>query len=123
MKDRDYCTRHKQNLPCPFCNTVGGEGDLPLFAHARNSDPATSHEAAASLSDAQLRESQAIVLEALREHGPMPDHELVPLLTGKLSASGARTRRAELAQAGLVAYTGENVRTESGRQAMVWGAV
>jgi len=34
MKDRDYCTRHKQNLPCPFCNTVGGEGDLPLFAQS-----------------------------------------------------------------------------------------
>lgn len=122
MKNNGWCSRHEQALPCPSCDLTDGEGSLPLFAHARRSDPKTSHQAAASLSSDSLRESQAMVLGVLERYGPMPDFELVPLLNGKLSPSGARTRRSELAEKGVVVDTGKRIKTLSGRMAVIWGA-
>jgi hypothetical protein len=48
-------------------------------AHARTTDPDTSHEAAASLSSEVIRRSQAEVLDVLRRHGPCTDAALVTL--------------------------------------------
>ena len=123
MRDKDYCERHRSALPCAMCNTKDGRVDLPLFAHARNSDPETSHQAAASIPSAAIRESQEMVLEALRGYGPMPDFHLVPLLASRMSPSGIRSRRSELVTLGKVVDTGKRVRTDSGRQAIVWAAL
>lgn len=97
-------------------------------AHARRTDPQTSHDAAASIAADQLRDSQRAVLDVLRHHGPIDDHTLEGIY-GMLdqlppqSVSGLRTRRRELVERGLVADTGERVKLPSGRTAIVWKAV
>lgn len=104
---------------------------LDHAAHARRSDPSTSHQAAASLTVDALRASQAAVLAALRAAGPMTDVTLVDWYVEaakgdpdypRQSQSGIRSRRAELVAGGLVEDTGQRVRLDSGRQAIVWRA-
>jgi hypothetical protein len=90
---------------------------------ARSSDPATSHQAAASISSERLRESQAHVLDTLRLDGPLTDERLVDLIAPMQSPSGVRTRRAELVALGLVVDSGRRERTQSGRSSIVWRAV
>lgn len=93
-------------------------------AHARNSDPATSHAAADSLSSDKIRRSQLAVLGFLKAHGPMTDTGLVERYhqTPMQSPSGLRTRRRELTDKGLVYDTGERVVLDSGRKSIVWAA-
>lgn len=91
---------------------------------ARRGDPATSHSAAASV--AELRDSQRAVLDLFAEAGNMTDEDLVgryPGTTGgpTQSESGLRTRRRELADAGLLVDTDDRRRLKSGRLAIVWG--
>jgi hypothetical protein len=62
------------------------------------------------------------VLGILQDHGPMTDEELVDRLGGVMSSSGARTRRCELVDIGLVFDTGQRVVLRSRRRAIVWGA-
>ena len=92
-------------------------------AHARGTDPDTSHEAAASLSSDYIRASQEAVLGFLRRHGAMCDADLVARYDGtpSQSPSGLRTRRSELLKRGLVADTGTQTLMPSGRWAKVWG--
>jgi hypothetical protein len=70
--------------------------------------------------------AQAAVLAVLKERGPLPDHALVPLVQHvygqRMSSSGIRTRRAELADAGKVIATKDQVKMPSGRMATVWKA-
>lgn len=83
---------------------------------ARNSDPDTSHDAAAST---DTFGSRADVLHVLFHEGPLADHELV----GKIdwfTPSRIRTARHELADQGLVEPTGYYHVTPSGRRAIVW---
>jgi uncharacterized protein involved in exopolysaccharide biosynthesis len=100
---------------------------------ARNTDPGTSHAAAASVQD--VTRNQEAVLEVLRHHGPQTDEEIVrsyqhpdhPTLQGMLpqqSESGIRTRRRELADMTppLVQDSGEKKELESGRKAIIWVA-
>lgn len=97
-------------------------------AHARTTDPGTSHEAADSITSEKIRISQAAVLQTLREHpegltdvdlvriyGERPDREAPPQ-----SPSGIRTRRHELVELEKVRDTGRRERLASGRQAIVW---
>jgi hypothetical protein len=108
---------------------------IPDTAHARRSDPSTSHAAAASLTEETLRASQEAVLRFLRVYGPMTDEELVDRYQvggappdreryPAQSPSGIRSRRAELAGANppLVIDTGRRRETKSGRQAIIWRA-
>lgn len=112
------------------------QAELDLVAHARRTDPATSHEAAASLSSDKLRRSQEAVLRVLREGEPftgkpMTDERLVEAYEQcvrlwqcqypKQSPSGIRTRRKELVERGFVKAMGTTV-LASGRRAIVWGA-
>lgn len=107
--------------------------ELEPRAHARRTDPETSHEAAASVTE--IRASQIAVLSCLREHGPMPDHELerVYLEIGSSrgwpyqTGSSLRSRRDELTDPAkiatpLIVDTGRRVRKASGRRAIVWAA-
>jgi len=72
-----------------------------------------------------LTNGQRDVLMTLAEYGPLPDHALVPLaqhvVSAHQSSSSIRSRRAELARAGLVVDTGRYKRMPSGRHAKVWG--
>lgn len=109
-----------------------GRGDqLEIEAHARRTDPGTSHAAAASVTP-RIRESQDLVLRALRRLGPATDETLVayyadaarrfPGRIRQQSPSGIRTRRRELTDAELVFDTGRRTVLKSGRKAIVWAA-
>lgn len=86
-------------------------------AHARNSDPITSLEAADSVFD--ITGAQTKVLEAFRRHGPMTDEQLFALGLG-LSPSGTRSRRSELVDRRLVEDSGMKTVTASGRRTIIW---
>jgi hypothetical protein len=103
-----------------------GQGDLLALAadeaHARATDPATSHEAARSV---KVRESQRQVLALLRL-GPATDQELATRAYERglrISPSGLRSRRHELVDAGLVEDTGRRAVLASGRKSAIWRAV
>lgn len=70
--------------------------------------------------------SQQAVLDILKQHGPMTDHALVPIVQHlhgeRMSSSGIRSRRAELVDANKV-KAADSIRTPSGRRAQVWEAV
>lgn len=97
-----------------------------MRAYARTTDPETSHAAAHSVAD--LRMSQSYVHRVLKAIGPLTDEELVdhyqwnPVFERfrPQSASGIRSRRAELVRLGLVEYTGEKRLMRTGRMARVW---
>jgi hypothetical protein len=70
--------------------------------------------------------SQETVLTILQQHGPLPDHALVPLVQhvaqARMSSSGIRSRRAELVDQGVIEAVDE-IKMPSGRMAQVWGVV
>lgn len=94
---------------------------------ARNTDPVTSHEAAASISNRSSVYNA--VLAMLEELGNATDEELwrkyhEEIARGeqlpRVSPSGMRSRRNELVTMGFVRDTQRTRRTESGRRAIVW---
>ena len=89
---------------------------------ARNTDPTTSHQAAATVTG--VTETQQRILEAYRVNGAMSDEELCQRLAvttqQPVSVSGIRTRRCELVEAGQVYDTGKTRPTATGRAAIVW---
>ena len=99
----------------------------PVYKHtkARNTDPETSHAAAASVTLETLTQTQALVLQMLQTHGAMTDEQLCMRIAddqrSPVSVSGVRTRRSELVAAGKIVDTGQRVPTRTGRQAIVWG--
>lgn len=98
-------------------------------ARARTGDPDTSHEAAASITEAHLSAAQTLILSLIRAHGPLADHELDAAyerqrglgLDIQISPSGVRTRRRELVDAGLVEQHGDTL-SPTGRRAFTWRA-
>ena len=90
---------------------------LPLFAAARRTDPATSHQAAKT---APVAEHQRLIMDALAR--------------GPAGASGIATRcgllghqvnkrLTELAKAGRITETGRTVLSSSGRSEREWRCV
>ncbi|MCP4743224.1 MAG: hypothetical protein GY871_13525 [Actinomycetales bacterium] len=122
-----------------ICHNCGGEGRHIAWCNqyrpgviysnttprARNTDPTTSHQAAASVAPDTLTRTQALILEALRAHGPLTDEQLCQRIAQVerkyLAVSGIRTRRSELVKAGRVIDTGDRQPMLSGRPAIVWG--
>lgn len=101
--------------------------------HARNSDPETSHEAAASIAPTKIRASQLAILVILTRYPKgLCDQHLGehyqramlanPGLFPMQSSSGLRTRRKELVERGSIRDTGETVVLKSGRRSIVWAA-
>lgn len=94
------------------------------MARARTLDPATSHQAAASVENITETQQHILLLLAF----PHTDDELVDAFYNmadangwkQASPSGIRSRRAELVARGLVVDTGERRKSWSGRQAIVW---
>lgn len=103
-------------------------GALADEAHARGSDPWTSHAAARSLDPERLRETQKAVLSAFQEFGAMHHEALVEKYAAtyagrgwpKQSVSGLRTRTHELVEGGLLRDSGMAVVLASGRKSIVW---
>jgi hypothetical protein len=97
-------------------------------AHARHSDPWTSHAAAQSIPPEKLRASQRAVLECFSRHGAMHHNELVATYSREYrdagwpqqSVSGLRTRTHELVDLGLLRNSGSVVRLPSRRKSIVW---
>lgn len=89
---------------------------------ARNTDPATSHEAAASLNPLHTRRQYLTILEILSNHEDgLTDQELIDLMPFQVEDSGVRSRRNELHEHELVRGDKSTVRpTRSGRNAIVW---
>lgn len=91
---------------------------------ARRTDPATSHAAARSVDREHLTHTQRVITTLLALEGPKTDEELLLLwndrIADRISASGLRTRRAELVDAGIVRDSGERRQLESGRMAICW---
>lgn len=86
---------------------------------ARNTDPETSRQGPRTV---RIAGHRLEVLALLRQR-PRTDEELVACLSGQMSASGARTRRAELVRAGLVRKAGYRRKSATGRALTVWAAV
>ena len=112
-------------------------------AHARQSDPDTSHEAAASVGNLTGRQGAILRflennLEKMMEMVGLPkshftDFALVLAYQERWrsvlprypdqSDSGIRTRRKELVERGLIEDSGMRVKMPSGRKAIVWRVV
>jgi len=95
--------------------------------HARTTDPVTSHEAAASVSN--LTKTQQTILDLFqRVDKRMTDNELIRwywwavsnLQAPNASDSGIRSRRAELTRAGKLRDSGDRHQLPSGRNAIIW---
>lgn len=107
-----------------------GQGDLfSPSAHARRTDPDTSHAAAASITPDKLTANQNAVMLVFWEYeSPMTDVDLVaryeklrkPMGLPVQSESGLRTRRKELVTRGQLHDTGVRCKLPSGRMAILW---
>lgn len=87
---------------------------------ARNTDPVTSHLAAARVHE--FRESQQqTILDCLKESGPL-GAEGISRHTD-IEAYGIRKRLPELERDGMVRTTGNLLKTISGRYEREWEAV
>jgi DNA-binding MarR family transcriptional regulator len=86
-----------------YPSTDAAVAALPLFAQARKTDPATSHQAARR---APVRGHAAKVLEALRA-GPAGQTELAARCG--ITVAAVSKRLPELRRAGLVEKTGREV--------------
>tara|TARA_S200002703_G_C3790118_1_gene243824 strand:- start:1453 stop:1845 length:393 start_codon:yes stop_codon:yes gene_type:complete len=90
--------------------------DMNAEARSRVLDPETSRQGPTPLT---MNKTRQVVLDVLRVR-PLTDTELVAALRGRMSDSGARTRRAELVRMGKVRDSGRRLRSPSGRMNVVW---
>jgi predicted ArsR family transcriptional regulator len=101
----------------PHYITPPAEDALPLFAAARRTDPATSHEAAKA---APVAEHQRLILDALGQ-GPAGASGIAARCG--LSGHQVNKRLTELARTGRIVETGRTVRSTSGRSEREWRCV
>jgi predicted transcriptional regulator len=91
--------------------------DLPIFNRVRSEDPITSYQAADSIKEVAPKHFK-IILEALKEHGPM-GKDGIASKTG-LNPNAVSRRLPELQKLDLVAPTGRTVKSLSGREEREW---
>jgi hypothetical protein len=95
----------------------------PPTAHARHSDPPTSHMAASAVN---VGLSQMLVLSIMQRLGEATDEQILEAATlfkQTITPSGARTRRSELVKAGFLKDSGRKGVTKSGNKTIVWELV
>jgi DNA-binding MarR family transcriptional regulator len=96
----------------------------PDQAHARRTDPETSHEAAESVASETIRLTQRRILIVLYSMGSQDDIGIAQAISEQApmppSPSGLRTRRSELVAKGLVRHSGEYGKSASGRRTRLW---
>lgn len=99
--------------------------DLFSTPIARNSDPETSHEAAASVKN--VSDIQQKILDIFKStNGLLHDEEIYATLKRqnvKVSTSGARTRRSELVKMNRLKDSGMRFKLATGRRAILWQLV
>jgi len=98
----------------PHYITPPSEEALPLFAAARRTDPATSHEAAKT---APVSEHQRLIMDALGQ-GPAGASGIGARCG--LSGHQVNKRLTELARTGRIVETGRVVTSASGRGEREW---
>ena len=91
--------------------------DLPIFNRVRREDPITSYQAAESIKEVAPNHFR-IILEALKEHGPM-GKDGIASKTG-LNPNAVARRLPELQKLDLVTTTGKTVKSLSGREEREW---
>lgn len=97
---------------------------MGAIAHARNADPDTSHEAAASVSKGMVQGERNLVVSMLSKFGPvLSDGEIALWAIGECcnvcSEQGLRSRRCELMRDGYVEVAGYG-ETDSGRRCRLY---
>ena len=104
--------------------TVAESRDSATVPTARRTDPATSHEAAASITVQRMRADHHLVLAALHDHGPMTDFALASRVSSALGRIVKQTsigvRRKELVTLGLVRNSGRRAPSDTGKASIVW---
>jgi len=90
-----------------------------IFPRARNSDPATSHAAAAAVTTAAGH--YGLIHAALILFGPSGKDRIAAL--AGIDPSQAARRLPEMRRLGLVGLTGETVQSNSGRAEREWQAI
>lgn len=94
--------------------------------HARTTDPETSHEAAESVRSLTGTQNTILYLFAKFKHltdDQLQAHYRRMVSQGdapRASESGIRSRRAELVALGKLQDSGERVKLDSGRNAILW---
>jgi len=101
-----------------FSDFFGGN-PLDLFPRVRKDDPITSFEAADSVKELASKHHLMIV-ECLQKNGPL-GKDGIARLTGLESNQVAR-RLNELKVMGFILPTGNNVKSNSGRNEREWSA-
>lgn len=87
---------------------------------ARQSDPATSHQAAAQAVELAAKHHR-IILQCLREHGPSGKDAIASRT--QLDGVAVCRRLSEMERAGLIVPTGKTVKSTAGRSEREWKAV
>jgi len=90
-----------------------------MKAYARNTDPGTSHEAAAKVTP-KLRKLQQEVLDIFQRHRRLTDLDLQEVTY--TAGSTYRTRRSELVKMGLLRNSGDR-KHQAGANRIVWEIV
>ena len=90
-----------------------------IFPRARNSDPMTSHLAAAQVTTVDSH--YKAIHEALMMFGPAGKDKIAALAS--LDPSQVARRLPEMRRLGLVGLTGVTVQSRSGRQEREWQAI
>ncbi len=114
MRDHDDPEVALRTRPAPL--DFGLFADLPA-PRARSTDPATSHDAAASMRDVAAQQAAAI-LAHLRTHGPATADGLDAAIGWRPTTAGRRL--AELERVGQVRRLATTALTRSGRAAQLW---
>jgi len=95
--------------------------DVPV---ARLTDPDTAHDAAASITPGKQRDSHALVLALLAEHGPLSDFDLARMATARrghmVKQTSLGVRRKELVTAGLVVERDRAGVSDTGSPCIRW---
>jgi hypothetical protein len=86
------------------------------FGRARTSDPATSHQAAASITDVSSHYAQ--IMEALSTIGPLGKDGIS--FYSRLNPNQIARRLNEMQKLGLIRLTGKKVKSNSNRQEREW---
>lgn len=91
--------------------------DLPIFNRVRSEDPITSYQAADQIKEVAPKHFK-IILEALKEHGPMGKDGIAQKVG--LNPNAVARRLPELQKLDLAAPTGRTVKSLSGREEREW---
>jgi predicted transcriptional regulator len=94
-----------------------GGHPLNLFPRVRKDDPITSYEAADSIEQSAAKH-QKMIEECLKNNGPLGKDGIAGL-TG-LDSTQVSRRLNEMKVLGLISLTGNNVKSNSGRNEREW---